>query len=421
MNDTHIFTCKTSTGIASVIGNVSFLVRDFFRKNFPKDFFKSVYIDTKMSQIDLEKIDVIKKNIPILIIRPRFSLEDESQFQRLPDWVNTNYFIFKNLKGNYLPIFIDEEKEIYVYSSPERIKLSFDIEIITGSRIQQLNTAYFQKGSFLHKGFFYINDCILETEIPKFMIKLIGENQHVNFSNPSERSQFQDYLSSHSQSLVVEKIKTSSGNPTWFYSFNMNLLSLFDGYPSMDDGRDVNMTKEFFKVTSSFVVEFWTPWNYFLEIKTTKWNLSELRELFTWTQEDMSDTDIVMNYTIPEFTPPKMKDLKHFFFSKPYICDIDVYSGTPDVLDFSVILTKEIYDVIQYNNKFGVDNLLYFDIDLYKENLVVGREFYEIDWEKLVIRNNNPEKTTYGVVFYVDTQLFNKTKYRLEEKKLYNR
>ena len=107
-------------------------------------------------------------------------------------------------------------------------------------------------------------------------------------------------------------------------------------------------------------------------------------------------------------------DNKNLHISKGYICETDTGE---DTLDLSFILTEPMVEVIQYLLKKNMNISDYFDIVVYKSNLVMTTDDIEIDWANLKLINKTPEETGFTVALYVDVELMNKIKYRLDSRK----
>lgn len=399
MDGKDIFQCRASNGMANIIGNATLVVRDFIKGLFPKDFFKDEFIDTSMVQTEVKNIT--KKKTPCLVIRPKFSLnEDDTFFGKLPDWINTNYFIYKNLKDNYLPVLKDDENQIYVYCSGDRIKINFDIEIVTDSKQQQINTAWFLKGSVLHKSPFYINKQRLETEVPKYFTRQIASILKYDLTNQEERINFNNYLNENSYHFITEKIKLSTGNNSHFYLFSANLLSMFNDYPDIDDGESTGMTYDSFKITESFSVDFWCPFNYFLEVGRKFDRLDYKNYNFIDEQNEIS-----VHYTMRFDLPEKYDDMD-YVKKITYITDDNIKEDVVSIAELFDAIDKK---VIQYARDKKVLPKEVFHINLYLDGYMVDTDFVQIDWDNYELKNIRPKiNENYTLVVYRSQQRYNR-------------
>ena len=403
----HIFQCRTNTGMGNMIGNVTMVIRNFIKGLFPSDFFQDEFIDTQFAQNEMEEM-VTKKRKPCLVIRPKVVIDDDTLFQKLPDWCNTNYFVYKKLKGNYLPVLYDPDNQIYVYSNCDRIKLTFDIEIVLDTKIQQINTAYFLKGSVLHKSYFYLDNTRLEAEIPKYYMRQISDILGYNLKDIAERADFNKYLNDHSQDRITEKVKLGSGNYSHFYMFSSNILCLFEGNPDIDDGESQGQTFNNFKVSENLSIECWCPMTYFLEVgrkfKILKVETNDISIL------SANKDTVVYNYTTYFKIPNIYKDVYKFFNKTMVITDNDYRR---DVVDITSLFNKTDLELIEYANKKHIDMNEIFHIDLYLDETIVDEKSIYVDWKKFEITNVHPKPNDcYTLVVYKNYEKYN----RLQEK-----
>lgn len=406
-----ISVCRSSSSMSSIMGNVTYVIKNFMIGLFPKEFFKSVYVDTMLSQIELEREDIFKKEKPLLIIRPKITLDENTVFGMLPDWISTNHYIYTDLVGNYKPVFYDDINKIFMYTAPDRIKMNFEIEIHLPTKMQQINTAYYFKGSVLQRSYFYLNDVRLETEIPKYYVSLIADSLQYNLKEPIRRTDFAEYLDKYSKSLITEKIKTSSGNPAYFYIHSCNILSMFESL-DIDDGESNNQIVSNFKINMNLGTEFWTPLNYILEteIPLSPEALEEAEELFK-TEYFISESEYVNNFTL-QFVIPERSGDKILLRKQGYITD----DTTRDILDIASLFNKDLGQVIKYNTKYSLDNDEVFHIDLWDNDSKVARENVLIDWSKLHLTNMNClPNTTYHLALYGKQETINRILYRINQ------
>lgn len=406
LNESHILTCKCGTSFSSVLGNVTSLIKDYVHSVFPKGYINNVYVDTKDLSGDLEEEDVIRKDKPILVIKPKFDYSaDNGIMGRLPDWQHKNYFIFKQPGFHYIPVLGDVENDLYIYSIPERMKVSFDITVIFNTKMEAMNTAYYFRGSVLHKSYFYMNDVFLETEIPKSMILTIANKLGLDLNNNDDKRDLLEYLNNYSMNKITRKTKTSSGIEQYFYKYKVNLLSMFPEYPEVDDGENVGQVSTGYRMTTSLDIEFTCPYNYILESgKTVK--IAELDE--EESRYLLQDT-FSINTTIPD--PPEIEKVdeeqhKKLVVWEGYITDTDVV----DVLDISPVMFDSLDTVINYCLDESTDTNIsdVFDTVLFKGKYAIPPSDYRFEWSSREVINLRPVKDeTYHFGIYMDTKKAN--------------
>lgn len=424
--DKQVYMCRATTSLSSLIGNCSQVVKTWFTKLFPDDFFKLVHIDSSMSSntFSKEKDNVFnKEGFPYLIIRPRFTFDDDTVFGRLPQWMNTNYYNFRNLEDNYMPVFLDRNNGIYVYSIPDRIKITFDIEIVCATRMQQINVAHYLKSNVLHKGYFYLYNTHMETQVPKLFIKCAHDLLNYDMSKPDEHAAFTDYLGSNSAEKITEKINPANSRASYYYMYDTNILCIFENNPEVDEGETKDHVKTNFRITDTLTVDFWVPSKYFFEtkkvVKPGDYNLG-------WDIEDLGEkVDLV--YTM-QMIPDKFytrKDGVEFTYYKKqgYITEEsfpvmdDRGDKTPyDSIPLQNFFNKDIVDVVKYCLRYNVKMDNVFEMRLYEENKQVNPENLKMDWSTFTLTQLNPKPdTAYHLFVYIGYKEYNRVLERVEK------
>ena len=422
----HVYMCRTTASLSAIIGNCSQVIKTWFIDIFPNDFFKYIYIDTSMSSTIFakERDNVFNRyGSPTLVIRPRFDFDDNTLFGRLPMWMNTNYFNFRNLQGNYQPIFGDTTNGIFIYSIPDRIKISFDIEIGCSSRMQQLNIAHYLKSNVLHKGYFKLTGVRMEAQVPKLFIACTHDLMHFDMNDPDSHAEFTDYLGSYSAEKITEKVNPASGDPLYYYMYDTNLICNFDNNPEVDDGEQKEQIRTNFRVTDSMTVDFWVPSTFYFE---TMKILDPNDYKLGWDINDMSDK-IDMVYTmqlIPDNYYTRQDGVNfHFYKKQGYITeysfpieDENDPSSTFDIIPLRHFVKKDIVDVANYCMKYGVDMKNIFEFRLYEENRAVNPELLEMDWKKVRMKHRKPKpNTNYHLFLYIGVKEYNRVLERVEK------
>lgn len=446
----EIFFCRASSTLSNIVGNATVMVKEFIEGLFPEGYFKSVYIDTTMSSLQMQKNpdEVYKREKPFLVLRPRVAIDDSHIFGRLPDWTYTTYYNYTDGKDRYLPVFADELERIYVYAAPNRIKINYDIEVHCSTKMQQINVAHFLKNAARHKGYFYIYNTIMETEVPKLFIKLISNLRGHDLSCPEDHAEFINYLETNSQSFITEKIKASNASPCYFYKYKVNLLSLFEDFPEMDDGEEKEQINTNFRVIDRFSIDFTIPANFFLETK--KVIQPEFIERNKWDVVDLDDK-VVLNYAmklIPDKTFVENGKVYTFLSKQGYITDDEngiritdernekyakkLYTNgvihadtgqtyylrcnTMDILDLRGFFTQDNLKVINYCKKYHLNLNKVFKFRVYENNSRIKDDNIFIDWDTFELFNFNvAADNTYHILFFKSNDDYNRILHRVQE------
>ncbi len=427
----NIYSCRASTSMSSLVGNASLVVKNYFLTIFPKNTFKKVFIDMGAASnefMDSKSNTFAKEGFPMLSIRPTIQFNDDTVFGRLPDWMCTNYFTFTNPHGNYKPVFADQENRVYIFTSPDRIKITFEIEIICASKMQQMNLAHYLKANALHKGYFYLNDIKLEAEVPRLYIDCLFNELFAANEDQKDKQEvyleFTDYLESHSQSYITEKYNPSSANssetiggnitkPSYHYLYGSNLLMMFEDYPSMDDGEQVGQMKTNFRVNDTLSCEFWAPSNFFFE---TSLPLNTGEYTPGWDVDELLGNKVNLTYTM-QLKPDKFVNVDGNTFDyvkkQGYITeDVPLDKDTINLYNF---IHSEIRDTVKYIQTHDPSLTLHYKesdlilFRLYEGDNMKNPDQIQLDWDTLDMTHIEPKSnTTYHLFMYINYEKYNK-------------
>jgi len=383
MENQNILVSRASTTVSSIIGNVVSVVKRHIEGNFPKEYFRRVYITTAHtpSQQNENPDNVYKPDLPNLSIRPNFEVQSEHSFQHLPYWYYTHNYIFQNKLRNYRGVLYDEENEFYIYSVPDRIKLSFEVKIKVESLMRQMDTLSYIKQTFNTQGHYFLNAIPIEVEVPKTFIKVLMDEYGVDPNNPSDLNEFNNYLKIYSSNYITSKKNLSTGKISYMYKYPANILCRME--PPTGDADTKNMSGDNFIVSLNLTMELWTPASFILE---TGRDLDG--DACTNLPMEINDSSIVFNFCLKTEPPYTIKD-KSLLLWSGYITDTNV---DVDRLDMSDMFSQEkIKSIIDYNNKYEIDNFDIFDIIVFRDNLQLKyNDDYTFNWNTLELLTKNP-------------------------------
>ena len=414
----NIYMCRATTSLSSLIGNVSLIVKDWFVSLFPEDLFKRVFIDTSMSTKEyIHDPDNVynKAGFPYCVIKPRITFSNEDTFMgRLPDWMCCNYYSFRKLDENYVPVFADYDIGTFMYSVPDRIKITFEIDIVCATKMEQINIAQFLKMSTLHKAPFYLFDVKMETTVPKLFIKVLNDITHHDMNDPEQHIEFTDYLETHSQEFITEKFNPATSDPEYYYYYSRRLMMMFQDYPQADDGEMKEHSKTNFRITETLDVEFSFPANFFFETKEV---IDPKEYKLGWDINDLGQ-QVKLVYTmqlIPEKIYKKFDYTFEFYKKQGYITD-DVIYDNKDIIDMKFMIKKDLHDVAKYCKKYKINIDTVYDLRLFEDHKEVNPEDIDMNWDTLIMTHNNAKaNTTYHLFLYINYAEFNRILKRIEQ------
>jgi hypothetical protein len=397
MKETQILSAKVSTSISSLLSNVTAYAKYFLTSKFPPNYFKKVYISDSLNEIQMEDSNIQKFAKPTLIITPQYTGEN-GFMELLPYWHTTQYFTFKNPRKKYNGVLYDNINDIYLYSIPDRVKINFEVKIKLDSTLQAYNLLHYLKQTFETGGYFYLNDVRLQTEIPKLYAKVIADRLNIDTETVDGRQALDEYFLQNSYNGIMEKINLSSGNSQFAYHYKTNILTNFPELPSYEKNSNGLVTDNTV-ISFPFSFEFWSHSNYVMEIK------GDVPDTFT---PDMTEEVNTMKY---DFYIDNTKFIKeqegnmHMIINKPFLPDVN---DEIDVLEFGVIVSSELRDVIEQavKNKFNMNDLL--KVMVLIDNKLLDSLMYEVNWGDMSLTTKNPmSNVTYTLVLYGNLQALN--------------
>lgn len=408
--DKTIVRCESTTSFSSILGSLTSFASSFFINNFPKGFFKKVVITESLNSSNMDDgKDVQKYSTPLLSIKPELAM-DSTYMEVLPYWYNAYHYIAEgSRRKEYYPIIKDPEKGIYVYSIPTRMKVNFSVRIKVPTTMFMYNTLHYIQTKFETGGFNYINNVRLQTEVPKIMMINLAETLGYNLSNMEERELFNEYIAKNSLNGIEENINMSTGNNNYAFNFSSNILV---NYPNNAQGdKNVkNLVVDNGIISYDFSMELWIPNRYILELPNDRQEL--IKEFDNSEDSEKFKFNIVVNkdYILP------MIDDKHLIKRKSFLPDVNVEY---DELNFSPIINKEVYNVVQVLLDKRLFNEDLFDIRVMCGNKHLSKDEYEVDYRTMTLRTKEPMyNTTYTILVYGNLKKLNYVSNLLNKKEL---
>lgn len=410
-----------STSSAHTYGNVASFITEYIKNLFPKNFFKTVHINSSIAYKQFNILqnsnkEFIKKRKPMLIVRPRIEINDQDVFlfnTYLTSRITDNYMDldFSNLQ----PFFEDKEKQVYIKYLLNRMKMLFDISIVVETQMTQINIATDFKNRVRQDHPFYI-ETSLENFIPKELFQMLSKDVSIPvYDNSNSVKPFLDYVNGKSLYPITYKIKNSSGNDEFFRFYPSIIDTTITGL-SLDDGNKKGFVFDAFTINFTVVTEF---------------NSSGLYYYFTENNDVIDQIDIsIMNTRdtiIPIFTVNNLFDVQlpsgwNLYTTSFFSVSTD---SEPDKLNFKSLVNDSIIKTIKYHKDNGIPLDTFIRVVVLKDNTpLVSNETnkeYEVDFDNLVLTTNKVNMaSTYRIIIYLNTYYVNellKNIYNFNEEK----
>lgn len=398
--------CIAETSLAHTYGNVTCFITEYIKNLFDPKYFKTIHISSTIAYKQFNIFqntnkEFLKKNKPMLIIRPRIELNNSDAFMYdtlLTTRITDNYMetCFTNLQD-----FIhDCDKGISMKFLLNRLRMLFDVTIITETQIEQINKALFLKNRIRWDKPFFLDTC-LESYIPRDLMRLTAESAGMTlYDHNGSTKPFLDYINTYSIFPVTYKIKNSSGNDEFFRFYPVHIDTSFNDL-NIDDGNKRGMVADSHSITFTVSTEFWSTGLYYLFTRKEN-HIDKL--IMNIKSED--DNKIIPIYTISNLYDERIADGWNLYSSNMY--NVDSNKG-PDIMDISTIFNYSIRKLIEDHLSKGIPIKTFMIPIVMKDGirLVEGRDFH-MDYDNLqLITHRCNMDSTYRLVIHINTLYIN--------------
>ena len=396
--------------LAHTYGNITCFITEYVKSLFPKDYFKTVHISSTIAYREFNifqntKKEFIRKNKPMLIIRPRVELNDTDTFLY-------NTFMTTRMTDNYMdtcftnlqPFVCDVKNGLHVKFLLNRLKMYFDVTIVNSTQISQLNTAHFLKNRVRQDKPFFLQTS-LENYVPREIFQEISKTVGIPMydSNGSVRN-FLEYLNGVSMYPISYKMKNATGNDEFFRFYPVNIDTMFQGL-SIDDGNKRGMVDDAYTTTFTISTEFNAAGLYYY---FTEEMLSSGHDVFMSHGEDDSQK-LIPIYTIDNLYANKYDDGWNLYASPIYKIDIDSFNVGYDLLDFSPFINNSLQSALDYHEKHGISLDIFLKVFVTRDSeLLEPIKDYDIDFKTMTLTTKKLNAdSTYRLIMHVNTNYIN--------------
>lgn len=400
--------CIAQTSLAHTYGNVTCFITEYLKSLFPKDYFRTIHISSAIAYKQFNifqntKKEFLRKRKPMLIIRPRVELNDTDTFlygtfmtSRITDnymdrdFSNLQEFIYDNERGNCMKYLLN------------RLKMNFDISIITETQIEQLNMAHYFKNRVRQEHPFFLSTS-LESFIPREMMEMMSEDVGIPLYDENKSVKpFLDYVNGISLYPITYKMKNASGNDEFFRFYPVNIDTTISGL-SIDDGSKRGFLSDTFSTTFTISTEFNAAGLYYYFSSKPEFISKYITSI-----EAGSDKKIIPLYTIDNIFSQRIEEGWNLYAAPIY--KVNPEKGTNyDVTDLNQLLNNSVRRCIEYHKTHGIELGLFIKFIVCKDNeVLVPEKDYDIDLDKyeLITKKINPD-STYHLFIHTNTLYIN--------------
>ena len=403
-----------AASMAHTYGNVTTFINNWLLSLFPKEYFKTNYINSTIAYRDFttynnDRRQFLKKQKPMLILRPRIEIDVQDE---LP--INQTYLanrIYDVMDedietGNLQNFFWDKDNNRQIQFLMNALRINFDVTVMVETMMEQINLAHYFKNRVRQGYDMRILACLesfISRDIMYTLAKDAGYEEVFTKEGSHKMGEFLSYVNNNSLYPVTVKYKNSSGRHE-FFRFHHAYLDIAIDNLSIDDPVKKNHVVDECYINFSVRCDFNTAGMYVY--------LSDNDKVFEDDVIGLSE-DLITDELIPVMTPQQLFSKRTLpngwqMFTAPAF-DIDT-DEVPYPLDFSVLLNTSLMEAVKYHRKNGIPLITFMNIEVLKNNrtMEIERNEYSIDWDNLTIYINNCNvNQEYRLLLSVNTQYLN--------------
>ena len=265
--------------LSHAVGNIIVAVKEDFINRFPKNLFKTQYIDTSVIYRQFSKgtgitpdfKEVAYNSKPTLAISPKYDYNYVSEFYSSFFHDNVSPVDLKDDNIFMGCPFADHDRKLSLKNTYTRIQMRFEFTMEFDTEAEMRNTyGYIIRRIPWDRHLPYL-ECTLENKVPREFIKQIAIDSGFmkaedKFIKPEMMKPFVDYLNSHSPTKgirFVQKYQNGTGNKEIFTAYETDLLMYFEGAPNVDEGSLNGQVREGFSINLNLVVQCTVPSVYY--------------------------------------------------------------------------------------------------------------------------------------------------------------
>lgn len=407
-----------SASMAHTYGNITTFVNHWLLDLFPKNYFKTNYINSTIAYRDFatynnNRKEFIKKQKPMLLIRPRIEIDTQDELPINQTYLANRIYDVMNDDidtGNLQTFFDDRDNKRYIQFLLNSLRIVYDVSIVVETLMEQINLVHYFKNR-VRQGYDMTVIAYLESFISRDIMYLLAKDagfEDVFLKNPEERKHtmgdFLSYVNNNSLYPVTVKYKNSSGRHE-FFRFHPTYVNMAITNLSIDEPSKKNQVVEESVISFSLRCDFNTAGMYLY--------LSNNDAIFEPDINTPSIDNPIKDDMVPIVTPQNIYSNRTLpngwqIFTTPAF-DIDS-DERPYPLDFSVLLNTSLNEAVNYHIKNGIPLTTFMDIEILKNNrsMELEKGEYEIDWNNLTVYIHNCDIVQeYRFILSVNTLYLN--------------
>jgi hypothetical protein len=301
--------------------------------------------------------------------------------------------------SNLQPFIIDKDNEIEIKYLLNRLKMTFDISIITETQMDAINQAHFLKNR-IDFNYSHFIPAHLESYVPRELLNVVAKDIGVPmYGKDGSVREFVRYLNDHSMYAVSYKMKNSTGNDEFFRFYPASIDTMFSGL-NVEDANKKGMITDSCAVSFSVTTEFFGAGLYYFFTKK-----NQIIDKFVMDMTTENKDHIIPIYTQQNLFVSKFGAGWNVYTAPMYrVDDTDV-----DNMDISSIFNNSLRGVMQYHKQHGIPIDTCIRVEVMKDNrYLIPNAEYVLDFDEFTLTTLNCNyKSTYRIIVHVNTAYIN--------------
>ena len=388
------------SSMSHTYGNVLAWFQRYILDFFPENTFKTIHVNSKIAhrQIRETNHEFLKKTKPMIIFRPRIADMGEDRFLRGTPLIERQNDIYSTWGGTALqPFFEDHNHDLVIKYQQNRSVMNIDVALMFSTLMNQIDYVHYLQNAIAWNKDNFVPTA-LENYLPQEMLKIIGDISGVPLYDESGSTYtFMQYMNQNSDQPVTYKLEGSTGNKEFYRYYHSNINTFFQDL-SWDDGEKVGHIMDYYQITFSVRLEFWTTGFYYV--------FSD--RIFDIGLPDRSD--LLSDGVIPVFTDVIAKEdlclQPGWHIYNKASCRLEKIK---DTVNISELFNASIKAAIRYHKDNGIPLQEFLDIKVRRQGFMLRENIdYHINYDTFDVQfNNRGTYFTYRFIICVNVEYIN--------------
>lgn len=240
-------------------GNALAFIQKWVLDLFPKDMFNTVHVNSRISHRQLRGVtngDILKKNKPMIIFRPRIGGYDEDRFLKGTSFIDRQTDLYSTYGATNLQEFLeDPAKDMAIKFQMNRSIMYVDVVIILSTLLNQIDYVhYIQNACRFNTPFFLATN--LESYLPSKMLQIISNVTGVPYMDETGSTKTMlKYLNQHSKYPITYKMQGSTNSEEFYRYYPVNIETTVSDL-SWDEGEKIGHVMNQYQMSFNIKMEF---------------------------------------------------------------------------------------------------------------------------------------------------------------------